>query len=356
MQTIPVDASRKRSRSGAAAAAVAAHVLLIYLLIGLRLTHPKSNAPDVSPFVVSLIRQWREPPFPKPSRLSRPKLAMLQIALAEPIPQFRMPAPRVPVPSAGPIAHSAGSPARRGQIGHIGAPAALRIVHYVVPNYPPVAARFSEHGTIRLALRVSPSWGVDRVRILRSTGSVSLDRAAVWAVRQWTFAPITTLASWRPIWATVTIRFAVPQRLVGVPILIMPYDALPHEVDADLARSSERQLPSPPAAASVRGLLDKVIAAFPHASVLMRAADSQLAGDALELRLASLGSLRTVKFLGFIRHGVAGDADESAAGDLLPDETTHWEAYQVQQLRGASVWLVCATTDGEIRRIEVAID
>lgn len=341
-----VDTSRKRSRLGSAAAVVAAHGLIIYLMMAIGLTHPKSSALVVSPIVVSLIRQSREPPLSKPARLSRPKLAMLQITFAEPIPEFHVPAPRVSVPSAGPIARRIGSPARRGNTGQVGGPLALRVIHYVAPSLP----FGTDEGNVLLALHVSPNWGVDRVRILHSTGAWPLDRAAIRAVRQWTFAPVRGLAPGKSIWATVVIRFAPPQPLLRVPFLIMPYSALPREVVRDLGSSRERQPPSPPAAVSVRHLLDKLIAAFPGASGLIRTPNSQSTGHSLET-LASLGPIRSVNFLGHVRHGIAGDA-----GRLLPDETTHWEAYEIEQTHGASVWLVSVTKDGAIRRIEVAIE
>jgi hypothetical protein len=57
-----------------------------------------------------------------------------------------------------------------------------------------------------------------------------------------------------------------------------------------------------------------------------------------------------MRFPGFIKHGIAlDDSYSSGAG-------SHWEAYEIEQTHGSSVWLVAATADGTIQRIEVAVE
>lgn len=307
-------ASRKRSRAGAAACVAAGHGLLIYFLMSFGITHPRSDGLVVPAIQVSLIEQPRKPPFPEPSRLSRPKLAALQLALMQPIPEFRVFTPSVLPPSAGPITHAAGSPARRGKIGDAGGPVVLTITHYVAPIYPAEAARFGEHGSVVLALRVNASWGVGRIELLRSAGSAVLDRAAARAAQQWQFAPVKGVAPGKQIWVKVKIEFAPPQRLLGVPIIIMPYAAVVQDV-GHIGRNRGQHLPVPPARDSVRRLLHKVLTAFPRVSSGARAARAQASSDSLEKELASLGPLRSVTFLGFIRHG---SGNQRLAQSFLP--------------------------------------
>lgn len=69
------------------------------------------------------------------------------------------------------------------------------IIHYVAPVYPLIAARLEMHGSILLALRVNANGSVDRLQVLRSTGSGLLDRSAAMAARQWRFAPLEDPAS-----------------------------------------------------------------------------------------------------------------------------------------------------------------
>jgi hypothetical protein len=114
--------SGKRTRVRTAAIVVAAHVLLIHALVSLSITHPDADALTAPPIHVSLIEQLREPSFSRPSRLSRPRLAAFRIALPQLGPEFRVPAPAVQAPSAGPATHVTGSPAVQGQIGRVGAP------------------------------------------------------------------------------------------------------------------------------------------------------------------------------------------------------------------------------------------
>lgn len=341
------DASRRRARIGAAALVAAAHALLIYLLIRSSVTRPTPAAPAVVPIHVSLIAQTRQPRFSRPSRLRRPKLAMLQVSSKQQIPEFRVPAPPAPALSAGPIAHSTGSPARQGEIGRMSGPVALRIVHYVVPRIPFVRDRCGVKGRIVMAVRLDAHWGVGGVKILRSTGSALLDRSAVMAVRKWKFAPLEGVAPRKPIWVEVPIHFAPPMRISGVPI-IMPYQALPQDFDADMLMSHHGSLHAPSAADSVHRLLQKIITEFGISSGQASGVDRQCIGDTPAAKLAGLGPLRSEKFLGFVKHGVSIEGSESSA-------VAHWEAYKIVQAHGSSVWLVLATINGAIQQIAVAI-
>lgn len=341
-----VHASRKGSRIGVAALVAAVHILLIGLLIMFAITRSSPSAVAVPPIVVSLIKQTREPPLARPSRLSRPQLAMLRVELTPPIPEFQVPAPLVPVPSVGPIK----------KIARGGGPVGLTIIHYVAPAYLSAWARLGMHGRIVMALQVSAQWGVAQVKVLRSTGWRALDRAATGAARQWRFEPVKGVAPGTPIWGVVSILFAPPQQLVHVPMMIMPYEAIAGKLALDTGRTRERRLHVLQTAGSVHHLLQKIIAAYPSALADARGSSRDASADSLDRELAGFGPIRSVTFLGFVRHGVAEEGSNShGASNGVPLEAPHWEAYDVEQTRGSSVWLVETTLDGRIQRIEVAV-
>lgn len=351
-------ASRKRSRAVAVVLVAAVHLGLIYLLT-------RSLAPNVNssyrfaapPLRISLIVQRRLPLLAKPERLpTKPKLARIQVALLQPAPAFHLRIPPEPVPSAGPTRDATGSPVRQGRIGQVGAPPALTIAHYVAPVYPHAAVRWGFHGRVVMALLVNAHWGVRRVKILHSSGSVLLDRAAARAARRWRFVPQTGIARDTPIWGVVQITFAPPQRLLGVPTIIMPYVAIAREVAADTARNRGRPLQAPPTEAAMRRLLRKIIGAFPSKPGRHRESGRHSPAESLEAQLAALGPLRAITFLGFVSHGVEdAGAGTHGTGYLFQRSVASWEAYAIRQKGGSSVWLVAARAGGRIERIEVAM-
>jgi TonB family protein len=74
-----------------------------------------------------------------------------------------------------------------------------------------------------MALLVNAQGNVDQIKVLRTTGSSRLDKAAVSAVRQCKFAADKSVARSEPMWGQVSLRFAPPQRLLRIPVIVMPY-------------------------------------------------------------------------------------------------------------------------------------
>jgi TonB family protein len=68
------------------------------------------------------------------------------------------------------------------------APSALHLVHKVYPRYPYAARDQHLEGSGLFQLQLRPDGIVRSVVILKSTGHVMLDDAAVAALRQWQFA------------------------------------------------------------------------------------------------------------------------------------------------------------------------
>jgi len=72
------------------------------------------------------------------------------------------------------------------------------------PPYPSVARRMGEQGEVRLDVRVGTDGAVLDVRLRTSSGSPTLDRAAIDTVRRWRFRPATVdgqpVAEWYRDW------------------------------------------------------------------------------------------------------------------------------------------------------------
>lgn len=66
------------------------------------------------------------------------------------------------------------------------------LVRAPAPEYPPVARRLQLEGTVLLRIHVSARGELLRCEVVESSGFGRLDRAAVEAVRAWTFMPATS--------------------------------------------------------------------------------------------------------------------------------------------------------------------
>ena len=93
------------------------------------------------------------------------------------------------------------TPVRTG--GNIQAPALL---HRVEPEYPPVAVKAHLQGLVILEATVDENGRVQSVKVLRSDVPL-LDGAAVDAVKQWQYAPLTLNGTHEPFILTVMLSF-----------------------------------------------------------------------------------------------------------------------------------------------------
>jgi len=337
-------------------------MLLVYLLISAGATRDKTrDEPEaLEPMLVSFFDRPPRPRSPILGVTFKPMRVKIQISSPQQIPDIHIEVPAEPTPSAMPSLPVAGAPGPlSGPTGQVGGPLTLTVIHYVAPNYPFKAVFAGEHGHIAMALRVNAKGSVDEVKILRSTGSWHLDKAAESAVRQWKFAADKSGARGQSVWGLVNLNFAPPQRLLdGIPVIVMPYAAVARKIDAEIAMNQKRHLHLPSAETSVRRLLQKLIAAFPRVRGGDPGADRETSEDSPEADLGQLGPIQSVKFLGLVDHGIDHDRSESLdLRDLTQFETYryHWEVYDVEQNLGSSVWLVAVTTSGSIGRIEVAV-
>ncbi len=94
-----------------------------------------------------------------------------------------------------PIADLPTDPSGIGMPRHAGTAAygdtPVRILQRTQPDYPRDALRNGEQGVVNLQIVVGADGIVDDVRVVGRSGSRSLDRAAVDAIRDWDFQPAT---------------------------------------------------------------------------------------------------------------------------------------------------------------------
>lgn len=93
------------------------------------------------------------------------------------------------------------TPVRTG--GNIQAPALL---HRVEPEYPPLAVKAQLQGLVILEATVDENGHVSAVKVLRSDAPL-LDGAAIAAVKQWQYAPLTLNGTREPFILTVMLSF-----------------------------------------------------------------------------------------------------------------------------------------------------
>jgi protein TonB len=184
---------RRQVRASVVASA-ALHALAILLLLTLHPVRPTDSAD--APRTIEVIYRApgrpvpsggpSAPPAPKPSP---PAPQPPPKAIAEPTPSPPPPAPRT---QAVAPAIRLGNDEPEGATDDIAGDIPLSpdpSSPNRPPRYPPDAARDGLSGTVILSLAVDDSGRVSTVDIARSSGVLSLDRAAVFAARSWRFAP-----------------------------------------------------------------------------------------------------------------------------------------------------------------------
>jgi protein TonB len=86
------------------------------------------------------------------------------------------------------------------------APEAITMVE---PEYPDEARREGVSGKTAVEVEVSATGTVDAARVLESSGDERLDKAAVEAVRKWTFRPALKDGEAVPAKVVVPVQFAL---------------------------------------------------------------------------------------------------------------------------------------------------
>ncbi len=83
----------------------------------------------------------------------------------------------------------------------------VRYLESARPPYPRRAREMGWQGTVVLRVEVNPDGTVEEVSVRRTSGYPSLDEAALTAVQEWRFAPLTDGAFSMPAVVDVPVRF-----------------------------------------------------------------------------------------------------------------------------------------------------
>lgn len=185
--------------------------------------------PQIPPLATTPAPQLPIANDPKPRHRPAPRIAEQQPAPAEPKPEAK-PALRTasgpdvekpPPPSPRPATTNAISrPAKESapsrEIPALPAAGPRDLPELAVhcprrppPRYPAAARRLGEEGIVELRVALSARGAVDRVTVIRSSGSDRLDRAAVAAVRNWRCEPARVGGVAAPATAMQRIRFSL---------------------------------------------------------------------------------------------------------------------------------------------------
>lgn len=172
----------------------ALHVVLIYALATGLAARLAAQLPHELTAQVIKPEQPKEEPPPPPveANLVRPALPTVEVPLVK-IQQPRIaqhaitaivapPASRVVAP---PVVAAPPAPPTP-------TPASAIVRTHTLPPYPDQSRRLSEQGTVRLRIEVATDGGVSDASVVRSSGSSTLDEAAVsWVKDHWRYKPAT---------------------------------------------------------------------------------------------------------------------------------------------------------------------
>lgn len=175
---------------------VGLHLLLIYAALYLSVSNELIELPPS--ISVRLLPMLEEPPHPAPPRPPAPKPQApppvhrpppplpepLLVAHSAPAAASFVVAPQPPAPPPQPVVAPPAPPAPL-----VAARFDADYLHNPKPAYPALARRRGDEGKVLLKVRVSPQGEALNVTLAKSSGSDSLDTAAIDAVTHWRFVP-----------------------------------------------------------------------------------------------------------------------------------------------------------------------
>jgi len=85
-----------------------------------------------------------------------------------------------------------------------------KVVKRVPPKYPQAASKRGEHGTVFVRAIVKKDGTLIQVAVASGKGvSPALDKAAVAAVKQWTFEPAKSKGEPVAVWIVIPVKFSL---------------------------------------------------------------------------------------------------------------------------------------------------
>lgn len=162
--------------------------------------------PKVTPPPQKLEKAVETPPVafvPKPE-IQLPSSGPVKVAIDAPPP----PVPLVEAVAAQPVkAEAAAAPASSSASPQEGGDLSGKALFIKPPTYPVEARRRHEQGTVKLLVLVGTDGRVADIEIAGSSGSHALDKAALRAVKQWRWEPVTRNGTAMAVRGYVVIPF-----------------------------------------------------------------------------------------------------------------------------------------------------
>jgi protein TonB len=343
-----------RIRRGIAAGLVVlAHAALGWLFLSTHAVRTDENREPAEPVIVAFIekptpRNLSFGPVPVQVRtenvlhLQRLAPRIQDIPVEEPDPATTP--VTVPMPASAPLPEQA----RAGLNGEAIASSAqsgggnfITLLQRVIPRYPAAAARRHETGATQAMLRVDTSGRVTDVKIVRSSGSRSLDDAAVEAFRQWRFAPVPEASVPGGLWVTTEQRFIFYRfkyfRLA---------DRAAEAVSVGAVQPATNQM-TPGSLEALRRFIGQVSAGTFDEADLQGRAELRKMREALE----DWGAVQSIEFTGtagprsWTAYRVRPDEREGLSGSTVE---VKWNLFEVRHQNATTEWLIAVDRRGTI--------
>jgi TonB family protein len=216
---------------------------------------------------------------------------------------------------------------------------AITLLQRVIPRYPEAAARRQQAGATQVMLRVDVSGRVSDVKITRSSGSRSLDDAAVQAFRLWKFAPTPEASVPGGLWIKTEQRFIYYRFRYS-----RLSDKAADRIDVEAVQPAKDQV-TPGSADALHRFINDV-----GAGTLAdegNFAALQKMRDALE----EWGPVKSIHFTGragprqWTAYRTRPDAREGITGSSVE---VKWNLFEVTHQRATTEWVIAIDRNGTI--------
>lgn len=208
----PAGRGKWTSRTTAVAAITVGHIAVIAAALLVR--GPQPDVEHVEPIMVSLLTEQRSEPPPAPPQPPRPEEIVLPQAVL-PLINIDVPQEAAPPITVAVTPSPPAPPTPPVSVGDTSEPIMATSVEYVRPpvaTYPPAARQARVSGTVYVRALVETDGRVRDVRVQRSSGYASLDKAASESVLGALFRPYMRDGIARAALVIVPVDFSLKVR------------------------------------------------------------------------------------------------------------------------------------------------
>jgi len=284
---------------------------------------------------------------PAPIQAPTPRLEGIVVDLAEVEVQPEAPAVVADTAASASMAIADAAPGLAGDApgagGRAGDGQGLVLLQKVMPVYPVTSARRGEQGVTQVLIHVTESGRVDKVRVIRGSGSRHLDRAAEEAFLKWRFAALSPGSAPNGKWVQTMQRFILYR---------FKYSRLDPRA-SDMAiddylkpKSGDPEDETPGSREALLHFISQV------RTQSIEAPDRNTQKGLAEMRaiLEQWGVVQSASFIGlagstrWMRHGLRPDLSTSRDNTV----EVSWNMFEVRHTNGASAWLIATDHDGQV--------